>query len=240
MRSRPWPANSHFVGRKAKIHGKRIFFIRAFNELDVFHDIDSMSNLALSLDLSLDPTETQITAQERALAERCQRLAKRAQKLPEVAALFAETDRARRGALAARQQALAAGERALQATEQRLQEIETANKRAVALVRAQGPRVPVEAEIERDEDVQLFTGFSGDLAQGGVFVPTVAALELGTQVELQLRLPDRTLKVQGEVRWIRDDRGNMQGGIGVGFLAVAPTDLAFLTALQAEPMFYPD
>jgi len=85
----------------------------------------------------------------------------------------------------------------------------------------------------------LFTGFSRDLAQGGVFVPTVASLELGTQVDLELRLPERTVRVRGEVRWIREGDG-LQAGLGIGFVAVEANTLAFFSALETEPMFYPD
>ena len=199
-----------------------------------------MSTLAIAYDSTVDSAEAQLAEKERAFAERARAVQKRVHSRPEVASIFARVDIARSEALAAREDALMRGELALKVTERRLAELEQEQKKAVALVREHAPRVAMESELDRDEDVQLFTGFAGDVAHGGVFVPTVAAMEVGTQVDLQLRLPERTVRVRGEVRWIRDECKGMQGGLGIGFVAVEATDLAFFTALDTEPMFYPD
>ena len=91
----------------------------------------------------------------------------------------------------------------------------------------------------------FFTGFSGDLSEGGVFVATYEALlPPGTEVELALALPDRPpLRVPGVVRWVREHNDRTPGvfpGMGIAFQAIDPQAAAAIRSFlqHREPLFW--
>jgi len=95
-------------------------------------------------------------------------------------------------------------------------------------------------------DSNVFTGFSTNLGEGGVFVATLNLLPVGTPVDLTFSLPGNTrLRVKGEVRWTReiDDRvPDVFPGVGVRFVELGPeaTQALHKFVAEREPLFYPD
>ena len=92
----------------------------------------------------------------------------------------------------------------------------------------------------------MFTGFSTNLSEGGLFVATLSVLPVGTPVDLTFTLPGKVrIAVRGEVRWIReiDDRTpDVFPGVGVRFLDLTAEAFAALQRFVAsrEPLLYPD
>lgn len=59
-----------------------------------------------------------------------------------------------------------------------------------------------------------------DISLGGLFVAAFRLFPIGTIVELEFTLPDgidRPLKLQAEVRWIREYNPSAPGAVGMGF-----------------------
>ena len=109
-----------------------------------------------------------------------------------------------------------------------------------------GMRIPIQTQVDLSSDSNVFTGFSTNLSEGGVFVATVNLLPVGTPVDLTLTLPGKTrITVKGEVRWTReiDDRvPEVFPGVGVRFLDLAPeaSEALHRFVAEREPLFYPD
>jgi uncharacterized protein (TIGR02266 family) len=107
-------------------------------------------------------------------------------------------------------------------------------------------RIPVQTQVDMTSDSNVFTGFSTNLSEGGVFVATVNLLPVGTPVDLTFTLPGKTrITVKGEVRWTReiDDRvPDVFPGVGVRFVELGVDAAAALHRFVAErePLFYPD
>ncbi len=107
-------------------------------------------------------------------------------------------------------------------------------------------RVPLQTQVDLSSDSNVFTGFSTNLSEGGLFVATVNLLPVGTQVDLTFTLPGNAkVSVRGEVRWTRelDDRTpEVFPGVGVRFVDLSPQAANALHRFIAsrEPLFYPD
>jgi uncharacterized protein (TIGR02266 family) len=70
--------------------------------------------------------------------------------------------------------------------------------------RRKNERVAIEAVIGFHTETNFFTGFSGDLSDGGLFVATWDLLPVGTTLELSFVLPEgRQINAGGRVGWIR-------------------------------------
>lgn len=83
-------------------------------------------------------------------------------------------------------------------------------------------RVPIEADVSLESDSQFFTGLTGNLSTGGVFVATYRQLPVGCTVVITLTLPDGELRVKGTVRWSRDASSGASPGLGVAFDELDP------------------
>lgn len=109
-----------------------------------------------------------------------------------------------------------------------------------------GSRVPMQTQVDLSSDSNVFTGFSTNLSEGGVFVATVNLLPVGTPVDLTFTLPgNHRITVKGEVRWTReiDDRvPDVFPGVGVRFveLGVDAAQALHRFVASREPLFYPD
>jgi uncharacterized protein (TIGR02266 family) len=107
-------------------------------------------------------------------------------------------------------------------------------------------RFPLQTQVDLSSDSNVFTGFSTNLSEGGLFVATLSVLPVGTPVDLTFTLPGKVkISVRGEVRWIReiDDRTpDVFPGVGVRFLDLTAEASAALHRFVAsrEPLFYPD
>jgi uncharacterized protein (TIGR02266 family) len=79
------------------------------------------------------------------------------------------------------------------------------------------PRVPIEVEVSLTSESHFFTGLTGDLSEGGLFIATWRKVAVGAQLELALSLPDGPVLARGRVRWMRDAMECGAPGLGVAF-----------------------
>lgn len=107
------------------------------------------------------------------------------------------------------------------------------------------PRMRMHTEVTLGSESNFYTGFSGDLSEGGVFVATYEKLlPPGTPVEISIALPNRaSVQVPGKVRWVRDAHERTPGvfpGMGIQFDALSEeVSAAIRSFLQCrEPMFW--
>jgi len=183
-------------------------------------------------------------AAEKARAEQARRA--------EVARKGAEQARARREAEAARQRASAAPVSAPQGPSAQARPRASGQplgKMSAPIAAGAGrssSRIPMQTQVDMTSDSNVFTGFSTNLSEGGVFVATVNLLPVGTPVDLTFSLPGNTrIKVKGEVRWTReiDDRTpDVFPGVGVRFVELGVDAAQALHRFVAarEPLFFPD
>ncbi len=112
--------------------------------------------------------------------------------------------------------------------------------------RRASPRVRLTAEVDLSSDTNFFSGFSTDIAEGGLFIASLTMLEVGEVVTIAFTLPDGTeINTTGEVRWVRafDERSPQTlPGMGVAFGELGPKAAAAIESFiaQREPMFFPD
>ncbi len=108
------------------------------------------------------------------------------------------------------------------------------------------PRVVLQAAVDYASATNLYTGFTTNISEGGLFIATVERMPIGTHVDLCLQLPTGQLvRALGEVRWFReynDTTPQVYPGMGVRFLGLSQTDQIVLHQFVAErePMFFPD
>ena len=132
------------------------------------------------------------------------------------------------------------------------QPIETEESIAQSLIRAveaapsrrASPRVSLAAEVDLSSETNFFTGFSTDIATGGLFVATLDLAPIGTLVSVRFTLPGgEEISAQGEVQWLRAiDEADRLPGMGIRFVELAPRAKAAIEEFIAgrEPMFFPD
>jgi uncharacterized protein (TIGR02266 family) len=112
--------------------------------------------------------------------------------------------------------------------------------------RRASPRVTLAAEVNLSSENNFFSGFSTDIAAGGVFIASLTTLGEGTLVALNFTLPDGSeVSANGEVKWIRPfDEGHPEAlpGMGIQFVDLSPKAKASIEKFIAsrEPMFFPD
>lgn len=91
-------------------------------------------------------------------------------------------------------------------------------------------RVSLSADIGLHSATQFFTGLSGDVSRGGLFVATWAPLPLGTEVTVSFVLPSGyQVTAPGRVAWLKDPQGTrVEGedtpGMGVRFTSLTDPD----------------
>ena len=111
---------------------------------------------------------------------------------------------------------------------------------------AAGDRTSVEANIGATTESNFFVGFSGEIAEGGVFVSTYEVLPRGTPVHMLITLPGGfETRLPGRVRFVRDplDFGaESEPGMGVQFEQLPPQDRELILRFirKRAPMFFDD
>ena len=111
---------------------------------------------------------------------------------------------------------------------------------------AEGPRQAVEANVGASSETNFYVGFSGEIADGGVFVATYTTLDIGTSVEITVTLPGGfEFKVPGFVHFVRDPMdmsAEAEPGMGVKFesLPADSRELVLRFIRKRPPMFYDD
>ncbi len=94
--------------------------------------------------------------------------------------------------------------------------------------RREDPRAEMELDVGLEGENTFFTGRTGDLSKGGLFVATDNPMPVGTELLLSFVLPDRyRVRAEGVVAWVRAPRYRPDAppaGMGVRFLRLTPRD----------------
>jgi uncharacterized protein (TIGR02266 family) len=99
-------------------------------------------------------------------------------------------------------------------------------------------------EISLGSDHNFFVGLAENVSAGGVFIATHEAHAIGSELELELKLPERQqpIRARGKVCWVRpyDAANDAPAGVGIRFSKLAPGDVSSIEAFieQREPFFY--
>lgn len=103
-------------------------------------------------------------------------------------------------------------------------------------------RVAVAVDIHLASDSQFFSGLSGDISEGGLFLSTYRPLPIGSAVDLEFSLPGSAAPVhaRGEVRWLREHSTDQPRGVGIAFdeLAEEDRDLIHRFCTVRPPLYY--
>ena len=111
----------------------------------------------------------------------------------------------------------------------------TAETRA-AVERRRTQRAPVTVRIEYSTVDALFSDFTRNINEGGVFIETDCPGEIDTVVHLRFRLPGtrEALKVTGRVAWIEPGADGKPEGMGVEFENLSASDRERINDLVAR------
>jgi uncharacterized protein (TIGR02266 family) len=105
-------------------------------------------------------------------------------------------------------------------------------------------RISIEVELHLASDSHFFSGLSGDISEGGVFVSTYRALAQGSLVDLEFSLPGaaQPLHARGEVRWHRDATPHGPPGVGISFDKLSEDDREIIHRFctMRPPLYYDD
>jgi type IV pilus assembly protein PilZ len=88
------------------------------------------------------------------------------------------------------------------------------------------PRATVTVRVDYATVDAMFSEFTRNINEGGLFIESETPLPLDQQVQLQFRLPgvDAPIKVSGRVAWIREGGVDGPPGMGVEFENLDPND----------------
>jgi uncharacterized protein (TIGR02266 family) len=97
-------------------------------------------------------------------------------------------------------------------------------------------RAPVVVRIEYATVDALFSDFTRNINEGGVFIETDCPGEIDSVVHLRFRLPGtrETLKVTGRVAWIEPGASGKPEGMGVEFENLSASDRDRINDLVAR------
>jgi uncharacterized protein (TIGR02266 family) len=104
--------------------------------------------------------------------------------------------------------------------------------------------IEIEANIGASTETNFFVGFSGEIAEGGVFIATYTILERSTPVNVLLTLPGGfEMQLAGMVNFVRDPMdfsSSSEPGIGVRFENVTDEQRQLMLRFIAKraPIFY--
>lgn len=103
-------------------------------------------------------------------------------------------------------------------------------------------RDQLEANVGATTESNFFVGFSGEIAEGGVFVATYLTLAIGAKVDVLVTLPGGfAKKIPGTVRFVRDPMDmESEPGVGVRFdqLDDEARELILRFIRKRPPLFY--
>jgi type IV pilus assembly protein PilZ len=94
-----------------------------------------------------------------------------------------------------------------------------ANLVLTTVERRLSPRAPVTVRVDYSTVDAMFSEFTRNINEGGLFIECEAVLPLDEQVQLQFQLPgvDEPFKVSGRVAWVREPGIDGPPGMGVEF-----------------------
>lgn len=105
-------------------------------------------------------------------------------------------------------------------------------------------RASLSVEMSEISEHNFYTGISGTIEEGGLFIATHENHQPGTLIDLTLLLPGHApMQLAGEVRWIREYNeftADMEPGLGVGFLRLSADDRGAIGAFTnvRQPLLY--
>jgi uncharacterized protein (TIGR02266 family) len=105
-------------------------------------------------------------------------------------------------------------------------------------------RAALGVQISLGSDHNFFVGLAHNVSAGGVFVATHEPHTIGSELDLELKLPEREqpIRAMGKVCWVRpyDEANDAPAGVGIRFSRLAPGDVSSIEAFieQREPFFY--
>jgi uncharacterized protein (TIGR02266 family) len=113
------------------------------------------------------------------------------------------------------------------------EELEARRGVRTVVERRRSARTPIVVRIEYATVDALFSDFTSNINEGGVFIETDAPAPLESVVHLRFRLPGtrETLRVSGRVAWIDADANGKPIGMGIEFDSLTEADRAHINAL---------
>ena len=81
------------------------------------------------------------------------------------------------------------------------------------------PRAPVTERVDYSTIDAMFSEFTRNINEGGLFIESETPLPLDDKVQLHFRLPgvDDPFKVDGRVAWIKESGADGPAGMGIEF-----------------------
>jgi len=115
---------------------------------------------------------------------------------------------------------------------------------AVREEKRESERVSLSVDIHLSSDSQFFSGLSGDISEGGLFLSTYRAIAIGSPVALEFSLPGAqdAVRAKGEVRWLREHSTGQPRGVGIAFEELADEDRERIERFCTvrPPLYYED
>jgi uncharacterized protein (TIGR02266 family) len=105
-------------------------------------------------------------------------------------------------------------------------------------------RFSVELAVDLKSESNFYAGLAENLSAGGVFVATHNLQEVGSKVEITVRLPeqDKVVHAIGEVCWVRvfNEESDTPPGMGLRFveLEAGAAQLIERFVARREPLFF--
>ena len=118
--------------------------------------------------------------------------------------------------------------------------------RAPESMRRQHERFSVELEVNVNCEHNFYAGLAENLSAGGVFIATHRRQQVGSKLEVSLKLPDseEAFTLVGEVRWVRvyNESSDTPPGLGIRFTELPAGATAAINRFlgQREPLFFDD
>lgn len=105
-------------------------------------------------------------------------------------------------------------------------------------------RLPLEVDIGFASDTNFYSGFSGDVSDGGLFVATYDVQPVGTLLSVSFVLPSgEQVTAKGRVQWTSEPHRDedLAPGMGVAFEQISDEALESVRRFlaQREPIFHP-
>lgn len=106
-------------------------------------------------------------------------------------------------------------------------------------------RVPLKTKVGLGTSSNLYTGFTNDVSEGGIFVATHQVLPIDSTLDLEVSFAEvggPTLKTRGRVRWIREEAAGSEAepGMGVEFIDLDEGDRQWIQGFveKRQPIFF--
>lgn len=113
-----------------------------------------------------------------------------------------------------------------------------------ALKRRRTERLETELEIDVFSEHNFYTGFSSNLEDGGLFVATYRAHDVGDRLRVLMRLPglDTPIEAKVEVKWVRapEPGADVIPGFGAAFVELGDDARTLIERFAAKraPLFF--